>query len=357
MSPDPVWSERADPVDGRAQTDRLGDLRRAGLELPGQLGPGRLVGGYGPDHVAAADERRHLLEQLAPPVQDPDPGRAVRLVSGPGVEIGIDRRQVHRHLGDRLGSVDQDHRAGVVRPLRDRGYRVDRAEHVRDVNDRDQLRLPLEQRLERIQIQCPVVEQRHVGQLGFAILAQQLPRDDVGVMFHLGQHHQIAPVDVLPPPGVGDHVDRGGRVGGEDRLLHRRSEPLCDPPARPLVQVGRLDRQRVHAAMDAGPRVRVVPRHRIDDGLWGLRGGARVEVRQRVPVDLPPQHRKLRGHVAERRGRRARAWPPLALGLATRSASGLAEKGSARVIPLARRFGGRASHPAAAAPTSSMIQP
>ena len=70
--------ELLDEVDRGAEPDRLGDLGGAGLELAGQLGPGRARLEHLPDHVPAADERRHLLQQLAPPVQHADAGRARR---------------------------------------------------------------------------------------------------------------------------------------------------------------------------------------------------------------------------------------------------------------------------------------
>jgi hypothetical protein len=132
-------SQRADPIDRRAKPDRLGDLRGPGFELPGQVGPRRFVGGNGPNHVTAPDERRHLLEQLAPAVQHTDSGGAIGLVPGPGVEVRVDRAELDRHLGDRLSPVDDQHCSGRVRHARDLRDGIDRPEHVRDVDDADQL--------------------------------------------------------------------------------------------------------------------------------------------------------------------------------------------------------------------------
>ena len=86
-------------VDRGAQADRLGDGGGARLELRGQLGVGGLVALDALDHVAAADPRRHRLEQLAAAVQDADAGRAVGLVAGPGVEVGAERLDVDRQCG------------------------------------------------------------------------------------------------------------------------------------------------------------------------------------------------------------------------------------------------------------------
>ena len=282
MRPDLLDPNRSDPVDGGSEPDRLSDLRGSRLELPREVGPRRLVGGDGADHVPTADERRHLLEQRAPSMQHADPRRPVGLVASPGVEVDIELGELDRKLRDRLRPVDEHDRAGVVRAPRDRRHRVDRAEHVRDVDERDELRPAREQRVQGVEVELAVFQHGDVGELGLAVLAEKLPGHDVGVMLHLGQHDEVAAVDVLPPPRVGDQVDRGRRVRGEDRLLRGRAEPLGDPLPRPFVEVGRLDGQGVDAAMDRGPRMRVVAGHRVDHGLRGLGRGRRVEIRERV---------------------------------------------------------------------------
>ena len=71
-------------------------------------------------------------------MEDADAGRPERLVPGPGVEVGADRAEVDRHLRHRLGGVEQHERAGVVGAADDLGDRVDRAEHVGDVGERDE---------------------------------------------------------------------------------------------------------------------------------------------------------------------------------------------------------------------------
>jgi hypothetical protein len=309
VRPHLLHPERAQPVDRRAEPDRLGDLRGTRLELPGQIGPGRLIRGNGADHVTAADERRHLLEQCPAAVKDADPCRAVGLVAGPGVEVGVDRRQVHRHLWDRLGSVDQHHGAHRVGTPDYLGDRVNGPDHVRDVHERDQLRLACEKRVERLEVDVPVVQDRYVGELRIAVLAEDLPGNDVRVVLHLGEHHQVVTRDVHPAPGVRDEVDRGGRVRGEDRLLWRRSQPRGDPLTGALVEVGRLDGQRIDPTVDRRARLRVVAGHRVDDRLRRLRRGARIQVCQRVVIDAPAQDRELGGNLPQRRGRTHAAAP------------------------------------------------
>jgi hypothetical protein len=232
-------------------------------------------------------------------VQDADPGRAVRLVAGPGVEIGVDRPQINRNLRDRLTPVDEDDGTCRVRPLDDVCDGIDRADDVRDVDEGEQLGPPSQQRVERVEVELTVVEHRDVRELRAAVGRQQLPRDDVGVVLHLGEHDQVAGVDVCAAPRVRHEVDRRRRVGREDRLLGRRSKPFGDAAACAFEQIGRLHGERVHAPMNRRAGLGVVPGHRVDHRLRRLRCRRGVEVRDGVPAELPPQHRELRGDVPQ----------------------------------------------------------
>jgi hypothetical protein len=290
-----------DPVDRGPQSDRLRDLRRAGLELPGQIGPGRLVRGHGADHVPTADERWHLLEHRSAPVQNSDPGRAVGLVPRPRVEVRVDRAQIDGHLRHRLRAIDQHHRPRIVCPLDDRGHRVDRPDDIRHVDEGDELRPARQQLIERVEIELSVVEHRHVGEFSLAVLTEDLPRDDVRVVLHLGQHDEVAAPDVLAAPCVGDQVDRRRRVRRKDRLLRRRAKPVGDPAPGVLVQVGRLNCERIHATMNRRPRLGVVAGHRVDHRLRRLRRRARVQVGERIPVERATQDGKFRADLLQAR--------------------------------------------------------
>src|SRR4051794_4993689 len=83
-----VQADCVEPLDGRRQTNRLPDGRRPALELRWEVRPRDLVAANGADHRAAADEGRHVLEQLPAPVERPDARRAVHLVGGERVEVG-----------------------------------------------------------------------------------------------------------------------------------------------------------------------------------------------------------------------------------------------------------------------------
>ena len=268
--------DRSQPLDGLAEPDRLGDRHRARLEARRRLGPRGLEVADPGDHVPAAQERRHRLQDRAPAVQHADAGRPVGLVPGPDVEVGVQLGDVDRQRRHGLGAVHQDHGAGRVRAARDLRDRVDRPDDVRDVRDRDELRALLEQRVVRVEVQHAVVAHRDVGEPA----AEQLPRDDVRVVLHLGEHHEVVRADVRAAPRVRDEVDRLGRVLREHRLADRRVREPRHPLARELVRVRGLRGDRVDAAVDRGAVGLVVAVHRLQRRSHGLRGGRGVEIHQ-----------------------------------------------------------------------------
>ncbi len=162
------------------------------------------------------------------------------------------------------------------------------------MGERDELRLQAQQHLEDVEAKDAVVGDRDELEVAVALLDEELPRDEVGVVLHLGQDDRVAPVDVPAAPRVRDEVDRLGRVAGEDDLVAvgRVDEPR-DPGPRLLVGGRRLLADRVDAAMDVGVVLAVVVGDGIDDdvGLLARRRG--VEIDERVPVDLLREDREV----------------------------------------------------------------
>ena len=87
------------------------------------------------------------------------------------------------------------------------------------MGERNELRLEAKEDLEDVEAQHAVVGDRDELEVAVALLDEELPRDEVGVVLHLGQDDGVAAIDVPPAPRVGDEVDRLGRVAGEDDLV------------------------------------------------------------------------------------------------------------------------------------------
>ena len=176
-------------------------------------------------------------------------------------------------------------------------------ERVGLVDERDHLR-PLVDHLVDRRLDEPafVVDgdpaERRAGALG-----QQLPRHDVAVVLHLGDHDLVAgpepePLGAQERRGVGERVgqqvQRRRDVGGEDDLVARRrvDEPR-DDVAGALERGRRLAAQGVHRPGDVGVVVGVEVGLGVDDHLRLLRAVGGIEVDQRVAVHLAGQDREV----------------------------------------------------------------
>ena len=192
--------ELVDPPDCRTESDRLADRGGAALELRGQIGPGDQLLGDLADHRAAADEGGHLVEQLAAAEEGADTGGSVHLVAGHGVEVGSEPGHVQLQLRPGLGTVHDQESPGVVREPGDLLDRVDRAQHVRDMRDGDELRALLEERREGVHVEPAVAVDRRPIEVGVLLLGHLVPGHDVRVVLHLGDHDPVAGLEVGAAP-------------------------------------------------------------------------------------------------------------------------------------------------------------
>ena len=276
-------------VDGGAQADGRRDVRRAGLELVGDLVEGGVPQVHGADHLAAAHEGRHGLEELAA-----CPERAgARWAPGP---CGRRRRRSRRRGPARR-------RAGAARPGRRRRARGRPAawacaHHL--LRPGSSVPRPLDlwvkaTRRGRVRsstsqvsrIEAALVVEGHELQVGVLLLGQQLPGHQVGVVLELGQHDGVRAADVAPAPGVGHEVDGLRGVAHEDDLAAVRcADEARHLPAGALVGGRGLLADGVDAAMDVGAVAAVVGIHGLDhDARLEGRGGA-VQVGQAAPAEV-----------------------------------------------------------------------
>ena len=102
MFGDRVEADRLEVGDGGTEPDGLADGGSAGLELPRDVVDSEAVQPDIADHLAAAEERRHRLEQLLACPQDADAGRAEHLVAGEGEEVDTEAAHVEGPVRDEL---------------------------------------------------------------------------------------------------------------------------------------------------------------------------------------------------------------------------------------------------------------
>ena len=104
--------------------------------------------------------------------------------------------------GHVLAGVDDRERAGIVGGGAELGHRRERAEHVAHRGEREHLGA-VEQLVEVGQVELAVGGERDPAHLDAALGGEHLPRHDVGVVLHVGEHDDVAVAEVGPAPRRG----------------------------------------------------------------------------------------------------------------------------------------------------------
>ena len=152
--------------------------------------------------------------------------------------------------------------------------------------------------VEPVEVDLAAVGDREHRELGARAARDVLPRDEVGVVLELRDDDEVAWPEVREAPGVGDEVDRLGRVAGEDHLARRRRvDELRELAARALERRRRALRERVDAAVHVRVRGLVERGHRVEHLPRLLGGRGRVQVRERMPVELLLEDREVRAQT------------------------------------------------------------
>ena len=206
-------------VDRGAEADRLGDRRRARLELPRHLVGGEAVDGDVADHLAAAEERRHRLEQLA---RGP---RARRCRSGRSILWAENATKSASHACTstaRCGtawhaSTSTSAPAACAASASGRMSLI--VPSTFDIALTARSLAPSRSAVEVAQVEAVVGGERDPAQLDAALGGEDVPRHDVGVVLHVREHDGVALAQVGARPRVRDEVDRLGRVADEDDLV------------------------------------------------------------------------------------------------------------------------------------------
>jgi len=129
-------------------------------------------------------------------------------------------------------------------------------------------------------------------------LGQHLPRNDVGVVLHMGEDDCVTLAEVGTTPRVGRKVQRFGGVLGEHHFACRVCiDELGNLRSRAFVCVGGIRRQGVRAATDRGVVLAHESGHGVDHAVGFVRRVGTIQIMNRLAAYLLGQHRKL---VAER---------------------------------------------------------
>ena len=184
--------ERGEPGGGGTHADHRADRGRAGLEAVRRRGVGRALDLDPPDHLAAAQERRQLGQQLLAAPQGAGAGGAEHLVGREGVEVAAQGPDVERPVRRALGAVqDQErpHRVGGLAQAADLGHGPG---DVGGVGDGDDAGAGCDQALQAVVGEPALLGDRDRAHAGTGALGHHLPGHDVAVMLELRDQDLVA---------------------------------------------------------------------------------------------------------------------------------------------------------------------
>ena len=258
-------------------------VRRAGLELVGQV-----VESGAPEadrlyHLAATHVWRDAVEPALLAVEHADARGTVYLMPAEGEEVAVEFLHVDGNMGRALGTVDKDGHAVLVGNADDVADRIHGPQHVADVRHADDAGALVEELFVFLHAELPVVGDGNDAQADALTGLQELPRDDVAVVLHLGEDDLVALLHESLSEAGGHEVDALRGAAGEDNLRCAAGiQEAAHRLARSLVKLCGLLRKEVHAAMHVGIHVIVFLRHRLHDLTRLLRRRRIVEIDERV---------------------------------------------------------------------------
>lgn len=144
------------------------------------------------NHLTAALIRRQPVEPFFLAIENADAGRPVHLMSAEHEEIIVEVLHVNLEVRGALSAVYHNRNVMAVGNAYYLLHRVDRAEHIADMRHADDLRAGRYKLFKLIKLQLTVVSHRyHLHHYALAACLQ-LPRHDIGMMFHSRDNNLIA---------------------------------------------------------------------------------------------------------------------------------------------------------------------
>lgn len=197
MGGDVVQPQSGDVADGRRQTYRSANVGRPSLIFERDVVVDGFFKGDFLDHLPAAHPRRQLFQQLPFSPQRADAGGSIQLVAGKGVQVASQFLNVHVHVGDGLGAVNQHNGVRPVFPGKrgDLLHGIDCSERVGDVAHGHDAGAGGKQVPVGLHIQRLARSQRDYLEDRARAFAEHLPGDDVGVVLTGGQDNFVPRLD------------------------------------------------------------------------------------------------------------------------------------------------------------------
>ena len=212
-----------------------------------------------------------------------------------GEEIAVHRLHVDLEVRSTLGTIHQDRDAMLVSRLDDLLHGIHRSQDIADMRHADDLRPLRDVCFDVIATnQTSIIRYRQMLHHNPPLHRLQLPRDNVRMMFHLGDNHLVARLHLTFAERTRHEVDSLCGTTGEDNLLNL---PGVDKPshlfAGCLMEVRCLLRQIMHSAMHIRIHIQILVTHGIEHTQRLLGGGSIIEIHQWLAIHLTRQNGKV----------------------------------------------------------------
>ena len=262
------------------------------------------------NHGATGQEGRQGVQQFGTAIEGTDAGGCQHLVAGERREVDVQGVEVYGHVRYGLAGVQHNERAVLASQGNHAGHVGNCAGHVRDVGERHDAGLLVDNTLGSLVVELTVLGGGDVAQGRAGSLGKNLPGDEVRVVLNLGGDDFIAgaqretlsggTADTLGgvTNGVGNQVQRLGCVGGPHDLFVSGAHEVRYGDTRILKQVGCLNREGVGAAVHGGVSVQVEVAFCVEHLKGFLAGRPRIQVNQGMPVDLGVEDREVLAKLA-----------------------------------------------------------
>ena len=157
-------------------------------------------------------------------------------MTGQRQEIATEALHIQRHMSRALCGIHQRHRADRLSLGAEFSHRIDRAQCVGNMCERQKLHIG-QALIEIAEIQFTgIAYHRNKPQPGARTLSKQLPRHKVTVVFQFGQQNHIAFAEIGRAPSGGHKIQGLRRAARKNDILRRgRIEKLGYAFARTFV--------------------------------------------------------------------------------------------------------------------------
>ena len=268
-----------------AHAHRFADGWGASLELMGQYRPGAVVEKHVLNHLAATQERWHLLQQRFARPKEAHSRWAAELVGGAHQKINIEASHINWLVGQALAGIHQHQGSSGVGRGDHLVQGIAATQNIADVHQAHQAGAVGELAAEVFEIQLTGLRDSHMAQNTAGALGQQLPWHQIAVVLHQREQHLITLTQIGVTPAAGDEIDRLAGVTGEhDFARAGGTHELRRHRAGCFKGFGGPGTELMSTAMNVGVVCGVVLLQGLQHLARLLTGGGVIEVNQRTAI-------------------------------------------------------------------------